>query len=193
MVLRHPSPPEDPMAERPKTAPRLRRSQSYMHRRASSGPPTRASNTESRRPMEGEGNFPPCKALKSHKTRKLLSRTPRQDSPPLRDPRHRRRLDEVARDRSSFAICSNSQCRRPMGEEENFPPCKALKSLKTRKSLPCRPRRDSHGRRQCRTMDAPRLGLATGLCRRVAGSAFLHDSTCIPDHRIIGLVHHNAL
>ena len=140
MVLRHPSLPEDPMAERSKTAPDC-----YARGRScipSSAPPTRI-DTESRRPIEGEGNFPPFKALKSHKTRKLLPRTPRQDSPPLRDPQRRRRIDEVARDRSSFAICSNSRSRRPMGEEENFPPCKALKSLKTRKSLPGNPRRDS--------------------------------------------------
>jgi hypothetical protein len=116
-------------------------------------------DTESRRPIEGEGNFPLFKALKSHKTRKLLPRTPRQGSAPLRNPQHRRRLDGVARvlfDRSSFGICSNSESRRPNGEEENYPPCKALKSPRMRKSLPRHPwrdqspaphRLDEHGRR----------------------------------------------
>jgi hypothetical protein len=130
------------MAERSKTAPRLR---SYMHRHALSAPPTRASNTESRRPMEGEGNCPPCKALKSHKTRKLLPRTPPQDSPPYAIPDTAAAFDEVARvllDRSSFGIRSKSW-RRPMGEEENYPPCKALKSPRMRKSLPRHPWRDS--------------------------------------------------
>ena len=104
MVLRHPSPPEDPIAERSKTAPRLLRSRSYVHRFV--GAADARIDTESRRPIGGEGKFPPRKALKSQKTRKLLPRTPRQDSPPLRDPRHRRRLDEVARaiDRPSLSV-----------------------------------------------------------------------------------------
>jgi hypothetical protein len=139
-----PTPPEDLMAECSRTAPRLLRSRSYVHRFV--GAADARIDTESRRPIEGEGNFPLFKALKSHKTRKLLPRTPRQGSAPLRNPQHRRRLDGVARvlfDRSSFGICSNSESRRPNGEEENYPPCKALKSPRMRKSLPRHPWRDS--------------------------------------------------
>ena len=120
------------MAERSKTAPRLLRSRSYVHRFV--GATDARIDTESRRPIEGEGNFPPCKALKSHKTRKLLPRQ-RQDSPPICDPQHRRRIDEVARDRSSLAICSNSRSRRPMGGEENFPPLQSLEKPQNAKIL----------------------------------------------------------
>jgi len=45
--------------------------------------PTRASNSLSRRPMEREGNFPPCKASKCHKTGKLLPRHPAARLPAL--------------------------------------------------------------------------------------------------------------
>ena len=37
---------------------------------------TRALNSESRRRMEGEGNFPPCKALKSLKMRTAPTQSP---------------------------------------------------------------------------------------------------------------------
>ena len=67
------------MAELSKTAPRLLRSRPYLHRFV--GAADARIDTDSRRPIEGEGNFPPCKALKSHKTRKLLpvlrGKTPR--------------------------------------------------------------------------------------------------------------------
>ena len=49
------------MAERSKTAPRLLRSRSYVHRFV--GAADARIDTESRRPIGGEGNFPPCKAL----------------------------------------------------------------------------------------------------------------------------------
>ena len=75
------------MAERSKTAPDCyARGRSCI---ASSAPPTRI-DTESRRPIEGDGNFPPCKALKSHKTRKLLpvlrGKTPRSYAIPTPPP-----------------------------------------------------------------------------------------------------------
>src|SRR5271156_6826225 len=48
--------------------------------------------------------------LENSKNVEIIAPHPRQDSPPLRNPRHRRRLDKIARvllDRSSFGICSN--------------------------------------------------------------------------------------
>src|SRR6202021_2201894 len=74
--------------------------------------------------------------------------------------------------RSSFAICSNSRSRRPMGEEENFPPCKALKSLKMRKSLPDSPRRDSPPLTLLPKPEPPRRGRATPSAR-VSRNGFL--------------------
>jgi hypothetical protein len=67
------------MAERSKTAPRLLRSRSYVH--CFVGAADARIDTESRRPIGGEGNFPPCKALKSHKARKLLIPYSRGKSP----------------------------------------------------------------------------------------------------------------
>jgi hypothetical protein len=86
------------------------------------------------------------------------------NSPPYPIPDTAAAFDEVARvllDRLSFGIRSNSW-RRPMGEEENYPPCKALKSLKTRKSLPRHPRRDSPPSR-----DPPALHRLDELGRRL--------------------------
>src|SRR5271169_2062557 len=75
----------------PKISTRLRRS--YMRHLRSS-----------RHPTAGEQNFPLCKALKSHKTRKSL---PQHPQPPSRYPERPNRLDEVAGallDRSALGV-----------------------------------------------------------------------------------------
>src|SRR5271169_556687 len=93
----------------PKFSARVRRSRSCMLRRASSRDDARIELGVSTLDGGG-GKFSSLQGLEKSQNVEIIAPHPRQDSPPLRNPRHRRRLDKIARvllDRSSFGICSN--------------------------------------------------------------------------------------
>jgi hypothetical protein len=108
------------MAERSKT---FRPTATFAVVRASPrllAPQARTASSKSRRAMEGEGKI----------------RAPR-------DPRHRRRLDEVARvllDRS-LGICSNSRSRRPRRTGGKFSSLQSFENSQNAKILARHPRR----------------------------------------------------